>query len=57
MINTHLHFNRLDYPEMDPPEWHKWITIRRDDEGTGTIVDDMPIAHWGDFESNYQARI
>ncbi len=55
--NTHLHFNRLDYPEMDPPEWHKWITIRSDGEGNGAVVGEMPIAPWGDFESNYQDRI
>jgi succinate dehydrogenase/fumarate reductase flavoprotein subunit len=25
-----LEFNRLDYPEMDPPEWNKFVTIKRD---------------------------
>ena len=23
-----LEFNRLDYPEMDPPEWNKLVTVR-----------------------------
>jgi len=23
-----LEFKRLDYPEMDPPEWNKYVTIR-----------------------------
>ena len=23
-----LFFYRQDYPEMDPPEWHKWVTIK-----------------------------
>ena len=29
--NSHLSFNRLDYPEMDPPEWDKMITVRMED--------------------------
>jgi succinate dehydrogenase/fumarate reductase flavoprotein subunit len=52
--STHLHFNRLDHPQVDPAEWHKWLVIsRRGDEST---VSDRPIAFWGDFESNYGPR-
>ena len=52
--NTHLHFKRLDYPEMDAPEWHKWIVIR---QSAGKVeVGDRAIAFWGDFESNYRPR-
>ncbi|MCX7911513.1 MAG: FAD-dependent oxidoreductase [Dehalococcoidales bacterium] len=29
--NSILDFHRLDYPEMDPPEWEKLIAIRLDD--------------------------
>jgi succinate dehydrogenase/fumarate reductase flavoprotein subunit len=25
-----LNFVRLDYPEMDPPEWNKFVTVRLD---------------------------
>lgn len=49
-----LHFKRLDYPEMDPPEWHKWLVIRK--AGEEVAVSDRPIAFWGDFESNYRPR-
>ncbi|MBK6864305.1 MAG: FAD-dependent oxidoreductase [Ideonella sp.] len=49
-----LHFERLDYPQMDPPEWHKWLVIRR--QGDEVQVSDRPIAFWGDFESHYRPR-
>jgi len=46
-----LHFKRLDHPEVDPPEWHKWITIRL--KGEGVEVGELPIDFWGDLEENY----
>lgn len=49
-----LHFERLDYPQMDPPEWHKWLVIRR--QGDEVQVSDRPITFWGDFESHYRPR-
>lgn len=52
--SAYLHFNRLDYPKMDPAEWHKWLVIAR--RGDETTVSDRPIAFWGDFESNYGPR-
>lgn len=58
--STHLHFKRLDYPEMDPPEWLKWITVRRgEDSETGASsaeLGEMPIAFWGDLEQGYRPR-
>jgi succinate dehydrogenase/fumarate reductase flavoprotein subunit len=27
-----LHFNRLDYPEVDPPEWRKLLTFQLDND-------------------------
>jgi len=36
-----LGFYRPDYPEMDPPEWRKWIVIRKD--GDGIITSTKPI--------------
>lgn len=52
--STHLHFKRLDYPEMDSPDWHKWLVIRK--AGDDVAVSDRPIAFWGEFESNYRPR-
>jgi len=28
-----LHFSRLDYPEFDPPEWKKFVTVRLTEDG------------------------
>jgi len=47
-----LQFQRVDYPEDDPPEWHKFITIRQQD---GDIkVSDLSIDYWGDLVKNYE---
>ena len=50
--STQLQFTRLDYPEMDPPAWHKWVTIRRDDDGVH--ISSLPIDFWGDLTDNYE---
>jgi succinate dehydrogenase/fumarate reductase flavoprotein subunit len=28
--STPLNFKRLDYPQVDPPEWNKFVTIRQE---------------------------
>jgi succinate dehydrogenase/fumarate reductase flavoprotein subunit len=35
-----LGFNRIDYPEMDPPEWDKLVTLRA--QGQSVITRDLP---------------
>lgn len=35
-----LNFFRLDYPQLDPPEWHKFLVIRL--EGDKVVVRDLP---------------
>lgn len=52
--SAYLHFKRLDFPELDPPRWHKWLVIRRN--GDDVSVGDRPIAFWGDFEPQYRPR-
>ncbi len=47
-----LQFARLDYPAMDPPEWHKWVTVRRDGDGIHTGA--LAIDFWGDLVENYE---
>jgi hypothetical protein len=49
-----LGFERVDYPEKDPPEWHKWVTIRLEDEGVK--VGERPIDYWGPLKENYEAH-
>jgi succinate dehydrogenase/fumarate reductase flavoprotein subunit len=52
--SAYLHFQRLDHPQLDPPEWHKWLVLRR--RGDAVDTSDRPIAFWGDFESSYRPR-
>ena len=42
--SEHLNFNRIDYPEMDPPEWNKFITIRL--ENDKVKVGELPFKFW-----------
>jgi succinate dehydrogenase/fumarate reductase flavoprotein subunit len=49
-----MNFMRSDYPQMDPPEWHKWITMRLEDEDIK--IGELPIDYWGDLKENYEAH-
>jgi hypothetical protein len=49
-----LNFQRIDYPQMDPPEWNKWITLKL--ENDEVKVGELPLAYWGDFKENYEAH-
>jgi succinate dehydrogenase/fumarate reductase flavoprotein subunit len=53
-----LGLNRLDYPEMDPPEYQKFMTIRNND---GKIeIGELPFEYWllppyfSSYEENYK---
>jgi succinate dehydrogenase/fumarate reductase flavoprotein subunit len=47
------HF-RQDYPEVDPPEWNKWITIRQVNESTS--IRDLPLDFHGSLNDQYEAH-
>lgn len=47
-----LSFERLDYPEIDPPEWNKWVITRMTDKGVE--VSDLPLDYHGDLKENYE---
>ena len=50
--SPYLGFFRLDYPEMDPPEWRKWVTIRLEE---GKIkVGELPLDFWKPLKENYE---
>ncbi len=49
-----LDFHRLDYPEVDPSDWHKWLTVRFDGEGVKANL--MPIDFWGSLRENYESH-
>jgi succinate dehydrogenase/fumarate reductase flavoprotein subunit len=50
--NSHLSFDRLDYPVVDPPEWNTWVTIQQ--EGGNVEVGDLPLDFHGDVTENYE---
>ena len=52
--SKHLHFMRSDYPEMDPPEWHKFITVKLEDNEVK--VGEVPIDYYGSLRENYEAQ-
>jgi succinate dehydrogenase/fumarate reductase flavoprotein subunit len=53
-----MDFHRLDYPDMDPPEWNKLLPIRQ--EGGKVQVRDLPLdfhiqlPNASTLEENYQ---
>jgi len=49
--SKHLHFMRSDYPEMDPPEWHKFITIKL--EENKVKIGEKHIDYYGSLKENY----
>jgi len=52
--SRYLAFQRRDYPQMDPKEWHKFITIKEKD---GKVVTgELPIGFWGSLQENYAAH-
>jgi hypothetical protein len=45
-------FERLDYPERDPPEWRKWVTVR---QGDGRVcVRRVPLDYYAPLRENYE---
>jgi len=52
--SKHLHFFRTDYPEMDPPDWHKFILVKQTDKDIQ--IDEKSIDYYGSLEKNYMAH-
>ncbi len=49
-----LNFFRIDYPEVDPSEWDKYITVRL--ENDKVKAGELPQAYWGNMKANYEAH-
>jgi succinate dehydrogenase/fumarate reductase flavoprotein subunit len=49
-----LNFHRIDYPEVDPAEWNKYVTIRL--ENGKVKSGELPMNYWGDMKANYEAH-
>ena len=53
-----LNFNRLDYPQVDPPEWNKFVTVRM--ENREVKAGELPFNYWllppnaPTFKENYE---
>lgn len=49
--SKYLHFIRSDYPEIDPPKWHKFITVKLEDNKVK--VGERSIDYYGSLRENY----
>ena len=47
-----LGFQRIDYPEMDPPEWNKYLTIKLDNDEIK--IGEKPPEFWGNMKEEYE---
>ncbi|MCX6012523.1 MAG: FAD-dependent oxidoreductase [Chloroflexi bacterium] len=50
--NSRLGFIRLDNPVIDPPEWHKWVTVSQDNGEIKTSS--LPLDFAGSLAENYE---
>ena len=49
-----LNFYRIDYPEIDPVEWNKFVTVKL--ENNQVKAGSLPLNYWGDMKANYEAH-
>ena len=49
-----LNFYRIDYPQADPPEWNKFLTLKLENERVK--VNELPFDYYGDLVKNYEAH-
>ncbi len=50
--SQYLMFQRIDYPEMDPPEWNKFLTLKL--ENGQVKIGERPFGYWGNMKENYE---
>ncbi len=49
-----LNFFRIDYPQIDPPDWNKFVTVKL--ENNKVIAGSVPINYYGNMKANYEAH-
>jgi succinate dehydrogenase/fumarate reductase flavoprotein subunit len=49
-----LNLRRIDFPEMDPPEWNKWITMKQ--KNNKVVFGEKPMVFWGNMKKQYEAH-
>ena len=47
-----LNFDRIDFPDIDPPEWTKFVTVKL--ENDNVRVGEKPQGYWGELKENYE---
>ena len=52
--SKHLHFTCQDFPEIDPPEWHKFVTVEL--ENGEVRAGNRALGYYGSLEDNYSAQ-
>ncbi len=52
--SSFLDFHRLDYPELDPPEWKKWLTLKL--ENGEVKIGELALDYCGHLEKNYETH-
>ncbi len=49
-----LNFYRIDYPQIDPPEWNKHVTVKM--LNGKVAAGELPLNYFGDMKANYEAH-
>jgi succinate dehydrogenase/fumarate reductase flavoprotein subunit len=49
-----LNFFRIDYPQIDPPEWNKFVTVKL--ENNQVKAGSLALTYWGDLKAGYEAH-
>lgn len=49
-----LNFFRIDYPEIDPPAWNKYVTVKL--ENNKVKAGERPLNYWGNMKANYEVH-
>lgn len=49
-----LNFFRVDYPQIDPPEWNKFVTVKL--ENNRVKSGSLPTNYYGNMKANYETH-
>jgi succinate dehydrogenase/fumarate reductase flavoprotein subunit len=49
-----LGFHRIDYPQLDPPEWRKFVTVKQ--ENGAVKIGERALDYCGNLKDNYEAH-
>ena len=52
--SRHLDFQRIDFPQFDPAEWNKFITLKLANDRV--IIGEKPLNYCGNLKANYEAN-